>query len=142
MATKEDTKELLEKEIKKRGKELVQRSLSVKVEEEALRAVSSGNSSGDHSASGDTYEVDYGGVRLSRLNSEMTLLVQAKAKVDSGEYGICHCCGEAIDKKRLEVMPLAEDCISCAKAKELALKKLKRKGKDFSKTSYNLVRMQ
>ena len=91
MASKEDTKELLEREIKKREKELVQRSLLVKDENEALRAVSSGDSSGDHSASWATYEVDYEGVRLSRLNSEMTLLVQAKAKVDSGEYGICHC---------------------------------------------------
>ncbi|MEK7568597.1 MAG: TraR/DksA C4-type zinc finger protein [Patescibacteria group bacterium] len=142
MASKEDTKELLEREIKKREKELVQRSLLVKDENEALRAVSSGDSSGDHSASWATYEVDYEGVRLSRLNSEMTLLVQAKAKVDSGEYGICHCCGEAIDKKRLEVRPLAEDCISCARKKELALKKLKRKGDDLSRPRYELVRMQ
>lgn len=141
MASKEDTKELLEREIKKRKRELTQKSLSVKVEEEVLRAISSGDSSGDHSASGATYEVDYSGVRLSRLNSEMTLLVKAKEKVDTGEYGICQCCGEAIDKKRLKVRPLAEDCISCAKEKEIALKKLKRKGDDPSKDHYRFVRI-
>lgn len=141
MATKESTKELLEKEIKKREKELIQRSFLVKGEKEALRAVSSGDSSGDHSASGATYEVDYEGVRLSRINSEMTLLVQLKAKVDTGEYGICHDCGGAIGEKRLKVMPLAENCIDCASKKEAAQKRLYRKGSDPTKRRYAFVRV-
>lgn len=141
MASKEDTKGALEIEIRKRERELVRSSFLVKGEKEALRAVSSGNSSGDHSASGATYEVDYSGVRLSRLNSEMTLLVQAKAKVDTGEYGICNVCGEAIDEKRLKVMPLAEDCIDCASKKEAAQKKLCRKGYDSTKPHYAFVRV-
>jgi RNA polymerase-binding transcription factor DksA len=39
---------------------------------------------------------------------------RALARLDSGDYGICTKCDEAIDPRRLEAVPYAELCISCA----------------------------
>lgn len=40
----------------------------------------------------------------------------ALARIDGGTYGICVECGDEIAEKRLEVMPTAAKCISCANA--------------------------
>ena len=37
------------------------------------------------------------------------------SRVDDGEYGFCLECGEPIAPGRLEVDPMAEKCISCAR---------------------------
>jgi RNA polymerase-binding transcription factor DksA len=39
---------------------------------------------------------------------------RALARLGSGDYGICTKCDEAIDPRRLEAVPYAELCISCA----------------------------
>lgn len=41
----------------------------------------------------------------------------ALGKLDSGEYGICESCGQAIAEARLEAKPAARLCISCASAR-------------------------
>jgi DnaK suppressor protein len=41
----------------------------------------------------------------------------AVAKVDAGTYGVCESCGGAIGEARLEAMPSARRCISCASAR-------------------------
>lgn len=38
----------------------------------------------------------------------------ALERIRSGEYGICQRCGEAIDPARLEAIPEAALCVSCA----------------------------
>jgi DnaK suppressor protein len=38
----------------------------------------------------------------------------ALAKFDAGTYGVCEDCGTAIPEARLEAMPAARYCISCA----------------------------
>src|SRR5262249_146505 len=35
-------------------------------------------------------------------------------RISEGPYGICAHCGEDIDRKRLEALPTATRCISCA----------------------------
>jgi len=45
-------------------------------------------------------------LRLADIN-------KALEKIERGTYGICENCGEAIDIKRLEVMPEAEFCLKC-----------------------------
>ena len=39
---------------------------------------------------------------------------RALARLDTGDYGSCTKCDEAIDPRRLEAVPYAELCISCA----------------------------
>jgi DnaK suppressor protein len=38
----------------------------------------------------------------------------ALARIEGGSYGVCTSCGEAIHAGRLEAMPTAAQCISCA----------------------------
>lgn len=39
----------------------------------------------------------------------------AQERVERGTYGICESCGESIPVARLEVLPYATFCVSCAK---------------------------
>ena len=41
---------------------------------------------------------------------------RALQKVDEGTYGICERCGAAINPERLEIVPLASLCITCARS--------------------------
>jgi DnaK suppressor protein len=50
-------------------------------------------------------------------NSEIYEIYQireALKRISEGTYGICAHCGEDIDPKRLEALPTATRCISCA----------------------------
>jgi len=50
-------------------------------------------------------------------NSEIHEIHQIQAalkRISEGTYGICADCGEDIDPKRLEALPTATRCISCA----------------------------
>lgn len=38
----------------------------------------------------------------------------ALRRIKSGEYGVCEVCGEAIPVARLEVLPYATMCVTCA----------------------------
>lgn len=38
----------------------------------------------------------------------------ALRRIESGDYGWCDACGEAINPKRLEIDPAATHCIECA----------------------------
>lgn len=40
---------------------------------------------------------------------------RALARVDDGTYGICESCGTQIPVARLEVLPYATECVSCAR---------------------------
>lgn len=40
----------------------------------------------------------------------------ALARIDAGTYGVCASCGEAIKPARLEALPEAVTCVSCAKS--------------------------
>lgn len=46
--------------------------------------------------------------------AEIEQIKQAIARIDSGDYGICQCCGEAIAKERLKAIPFSNLCIKCA----------------------------
>jgi DnaK suppressor protein len=49
----------------------------------------------------------------SRLKALMTEVGRAIQKIDSGNYGICDICNEAIDPARMEALPQAILCMSC-----------------------------
>jgi DnaK suppressor protein len=45
---------------------------------------------------------------------ELQAVDAALARIESGEYGICHGCGEPIDGDRLRAVPEAALCVVCA----------------------------
>ena len=55
---------------------------------------------------------------LERLDesetAEMERIRVALGRIEDGTYGECQRCGEAIDPKRLEAMPVTGVCIACA----------------------------
>ncbi len=46
--------------------------------------------------------------------AELRDVSRALVRLDSGDYGLCTKCGEAISSARLQAVPYAELCISCA----------------------------
>ena len=50
--------------------------------------------------------------------TEVEKIKQALSRIDAGTYGVCISCGEAIKRERLSVLPYANYCMCCAKAKE------------------------
>ena len=46
--------------------------------------------------------------------TEMGLIRQALSRIESGEYGVCQVCGEAINIERLKVIPYSTMCVKCA----------------------------
>jgi DnaK suppressor protein len=58
--------------------------------------------------------------KASGRRREVTLqnISRALARIDSGEYGLCHRCDEPIHRKRLEFDPAAQLCIQCAERAE------------------------
>ena len=42
----------------------------------------------------------------------------ALSRLESGTYGLCLSCGEALDPDRLEVVPYTERCVPCQKESE------------------------
>ena len=45
---------------------------------------------------------------------ELRQVNRALERLNAGTYGICAVCDEPIDPRRLEALPFAEICISCA----------------------------
>ncbi len=51
---------------------------------------------------------------LDRDARELEAIGRALDRMDSGEYGVCQDCGEAIGQPRLSANPHAVQCIACA----------------------------
>ncbi|RED16904.1 TraR/DksA family transcriptional regulator [Parasphingopyxis lamellibrachiae] len=49
-----------------------------------------------------------------RRKSDIARIDAALKRLDEGEFGWCLSCGEAIAEKRLEIDPMATQCIACA----------------------------
>lgn len=45
---------------------------------------------------------------------ELRQISAALERIDSGDYGTCVGCGDAIPWPRLEVLPFSNQCVSCA----------------------------
>jgi RNA polymerase-binding transcription factor DksA len=52
-----------------------------------------------------------------KLNQLLKETKQAIRRIDRNRYGICRQCQKLIQKERLDIYPLAVDCISCARKK-------------------------
>jgi RNA polymerase-binding protein DksA len=54
-----------------------------------------------------------GGLEKSKLQ-EVSQIREALRRIAEGSYGVCSQCGEMISPKRLQALPTATKCISCA----------------------------
>mgnify|MGYP000962670785 FL=1 len=50
---------------------------------------------------------------LHHEQTELAATMQALERIESGEYGYCEECGDAIGVARLEVLPEAHLCVGC-----------------------------
>lgn len=74
----------------------------------------SGNDIGD-----DGSEIEQVSKNLALKNHLERLLAQIEAavrRIEQGVYGLCERCGQAINPERLEALPYATTCLSCARA--------------------------
>jgi len=59
---------------------------------------------------------------LARLDdrgkAEIEAIDAALRRIETGDYGHCVHCGDSIPLARLQAMPTAESCVSCAAARE------------------------
>lgn len=53
-----------------------------------------------------------------RGRAEIEAIDAAITRMERGEYGLCDSCEEPIDVARLEVLPTARQCTTCAEARE------------------------
>ena len=49
-----------------------------------------------------------------QIMHQLTAVEAALVRVSEGKYGVCEVCGRAIAAERLEVIPWAATCVSCA----------------------------
>ena len=62
--------------------------------------------------------LQFAGRLREREQGLLSKIDAALAKIDSGEYGECVSCGEAIGVARLKARPVAERCIECKSEQE------------------------
>jgi len=79
-----------------------------------------GSSTGDHydpnfaDSSQVTAERGEAEALAATLSQTLADVERALTKLEDGSYGRCEDCGQAIPEPRLEAMPTARRCISCA----------------------------
>ena len=54
---------------------------------------------------------------VGSLRDTLSDIDDALAKIDDGSYGLCEQCGDPIGEARLEAMPAARLCMTCASAR-------------------------
>jgi RNA polymerase-binding protein DksA len=52
-----------------------------------------------------------------QARAKVETIRQALRKAEEGRYGICESCGKPIGAERLEALPLATQCIDCARSR-------------------------
>jgi DnaK suppressor protein len=86
---------------------------------ESLKRDQSSEGSGDEADAGTkTFEREH---EMSLSNNSRDLLVQverALGRLDTGTYGRCEECGNAIPKARLQAFPRATLCVACKQREE------------------------
>ena len=76
------------------------------------------NADDEHDPEGATiaFERSQIGALVRQVRHHLAELDAALARVDAGTYGACEACGSAIGEARLDAVPAARLCITCARA--------------------------
>ena len=74
------------------------------------------NADDEHDPEGSTiaFERSQVGALISQAQAHLAELDAAEARLAAGTYGVCESCGGPIAPARLEVRPVARECIACA----------------------------
>jgi len=83
----------------------------------SIREVSTWTGTDDeHDPEGATIAFERAQVQglLEAAREEIAELDRAEARLDAGTYGVCARCGTAIGRERLDALPAATTCITCA----------------------------
>lgn len=62
------------------------------------------------------YQWEFNLALLERAEAQLQQVRAALARLEAGTYGICQECGQPIDDERLDLLPLATQCIRCAQS--------------------------
>ena len=84
--------------------------------EEIVQASADSNADDEHDSEGSTIAFERSQLESSIHRGERRLhqIQDARARVTGGGYGLCQACGEPIAAARLQALPLARNCITCA----------------------------
>ncbi len=87
---------------------------------DSLSEASGENAYRDHMADqgSATFERELDMTFEENLRNHLAEVRAALARIDSGKYGECERCGDAIPLDRMEAVPTASLCISCKSADE------------------------
>jgi len=66
----------------------------------------------------DTFEQDFTLTLMESEEKTLQKIEQALVRIEDGTYGTCEVCGETIPKARLQVLPYALQCVTCARKEE------------------------
>jgi DnaK suppressor protein len=66
----------------------------------------------------DNYDQEFTLGLIENEQSTLELVNEALSRVEKGTYGLCAECDEPISKPRLQAIPYAKHCISCARKLE------------------------
>jgi DnaK suppressor protein len=56
--------------------------------------------------------------RSSERRHFLRMIEAALARIEEGTYGVCACCGDEINSRRLEALPWTRLCLRCQEASE------------------------
>jgi RNA polymerase-binding protein DksA len=66
----------------------------------------------------DNYDQEFTLELIQNERGTLESIGSALERINSGRYGVCDECGEAISKPRLQAIPYTEHCIQCARKLE------------------------
>lgn len=74
------------------------------------------NADDEHDPEGATiaFERSQIGALIGQVRHHLAEIDAAAARLDAGTYGVCERCGQAIGTARLEALPAARPCFTCA----------------------------
>jgi len=82
-----------------------------------VRMQNIGSSEEDNAQEQAAFERDF--ALKEQLEKELREIQRALEKIRTGTYGTCDSCSSNILQRRLEVMPIANFCVSCAQKRRI-----------------------
>ena len=124
MSLSEKSKEQFRKILEDMRSELID---EVRVQIERSRERDYEGDLGDYATS--DMIADYAHLFGERLRQRLQMIEEALEAIKDGDYGFCEECAEAINEKRLQLMPFARFCVRCQSELE---RQAKMRGEIFS----------